>query len=339
MPFHKPQGATMRRREFITMLGSAAIWPRAARSQQPDRLRRIGVLIGFAESDPAVQSWLAAFRGALAKLGWREGNNLRIELRWAGYDLDRMKTFAKELVDLRPDAILSVTSPVTDALLRTTQTIPIVIATVADPISSGFVTNLGRPGGNVTGFALYEPGMGGKWVELLKQIAPGVTRVALLFNPATTVPVKFYMSSIEAAASSFAIQASTAPVHAKDEIEGVIAALAGNPGAGLIAMPDLFNTINRDLIIAVAARYRVPAIYFFRSFADSGGLISYGPDFAEQYPQAAEYIDRILKGEKPGDLPIQMPIKVPLVINLKTAKALGLEVPGQLQQLADEVIE
>jgi putative tryptophan/tyrosine transport system substrate-binding protein len=165
----------MRRREFITMLGSAAIWPRAARSQQPDRLRRIGVLIGFAESDPAVQSWLAAFRGALAKLGWREGNNLRIELRWAGYDLDRMKTFAKELVDLRPDAILSVTSPVTDALLRTTQTIPIVIATVADPISSGFVTNLGRPGGNVTGFALYEPGMGGKWVELLKQIAPGVT--------------------------------------------------------------------------------------------------------------------------------------------------------------------
>jgi putative tryptophan/tyrosine transport system substrate-binding protein len=311
----------------------------ARTKDQPDRLRRIGVLIGFAESDPAVQSWLAAFRGALAKLGWREGNNLRIELRWAGYDLDRMKTFAKELVDLRPDAILSVTSPVTDALLRTTQTIPIVIATVADPISSGFVTNLGRPGGNVTGFALYEPGMGGKWVELLKQIAPGVTRVALLFNPATTVPVKFYMSSIEAAASSFAIQASTAPVHAKDEIEGVIASLAGNPGAGLIAMPDLFNTINRDLIIAVAARYRVPAIYFFRSFADSGGLISYGPDFAEQYPQAAEYIDRILKGEKPGDLPIQMPIKVPLVINLKTAKALGLEVPGQLQQLADEVIE
>jgi putative tryptophan/tyrosine transport system substrate-binding protein len=250
-----------------------------------------------------------------------------------------MKTFAKELVDLRPDAILSVTTPVTDALVGTTQTIPIVIVTVADPISSGFVTSLGRPGGNVTGFALYEPGMGGKWLELLKQIAPGVTRVALLFNPATTVPVKFYMSSIEAAASSFAIQASTAPVHAKDEIEGVVAALAGNPGAGLIVMPDLFNTINRDLIIAVAARYRVPAIYFFRSFADSGGLISYGPDFAEQYLQAAEYIDRILKGEKPGDLPIQMPIKVPLVINLKTAKALGLEVPGQLQQLANEVIE
>ena len=332
----------MQRREFITLSGgvvAAGAWPLAARAQQPNRLRRIDVLIGFAEGDPAVQSWLAAFRGALAKLGWRDGSNLGIELRWAGYDLDRMKTFANELVDLRPDAILSVTTPVTDALVRTTQTIPIVIATVADPISSGFVTSLGRPGGNVTGFALYEPGMGGKWLELLKQIAPGVTRVALLFNPATTVPVKFYMSSIEAAASSFAIQASTAPVHAKDEIEGVIAALAGNPGAGLIVMPDLFNTINRDLIIAVAARYRVPAIYFFRSFADLGGLISYGPDFAEQYPQAAEYIDRILKGAKPGDLPIQMPIKVPLVINFKTAKALGLEVPRQLQQLADEVIE
>ena len=329
----------MKRREFITLVGGLAVWPLTARAQQPDRLRRIGALIGFAEGDPAVQSWLAAFRVALAKLGWREGSNLRIESRWAGYDPDRMKTFAKELVDLRPDAILSVTTPVTDALVRATQTIPIVIVTVADPMSSGFVTSLGRPGGNVTGFALYEPGMGGKWLELLKQIAPGVTRVALLFNPATTVPVKFYMSSIEAAASSFATQARTTPVHAEDEIEGVIAALAGNPGADLIVMPDLFNLTNRDLIIAAAARYRVPAIYFFRSFADLGGLISYGPDFAEQYPRAAGYIDRILKGEKPGDLPIQMPIKVPLVINLNAAKALGLEVPGQLQQLADEVIE
>jgi len=330
----------MKRREFITLLcGAATTWPLAVRAQRGERVRRIGVLIGFAETDPAVQSWLAAFRGALAKLGWTEGSNLRIEVRWTGYDPDRMKTFAKELVDLRPDAILSVTTPVTDALVRETQTIPIVIVTVADPISSGFVTNLGRPGGNVTGFALYEPSMGGKWLEQLKQIAPGVTRVALLFNPTTTVPIKFYMASIQAAASSFAVQTSTAPVHAKDEIEGVIAALAGNPGAGLIVMPDLFNTINRDSIIAAAARYRVPAIYFFRSFADSGGLISYGPDFDEQYPRAAEYIDRILKGEKPGDLPIQMPIKVPLVINLKTAKALGLSVPLGLLNAADEVIE
>jgi putative ABC transport system substrate-binding protein len=320
----------------MALLGSTATaWPLTARAQQ----RRIGALIGFTETDPDVQSWVATFRGALAKLGWTEGSNLQIEVRWTGYDSDKMKTFAKELVDLRPDAILSVTTPVTGALIRETQTIPIVIATVADPISSGFVTNLGRPGGNVTGFALYEPSMGGKWLEFLKRIAPGVTRVALLFNPATTVPVKFYMSSIEAAASSFAIQASTAPVHAKEQIEGVIAALAGNPGAGLIVMPDLFNTINRDLIIAVAARYRVPAIYFFRSFADSGGLASYGPDFAPQYPQAAEYIDRILKGEKPGDLPIQMPVTVPLIINLKTANALGLDVPLRLLNAADEVIE
>jgi putative ABC transport system substrate-binding protein len=329
----------MRRREFISLLGGVVAWPLAARAQQTQRMRRIGVLIGFAETDPDVQSWLAAFRGALAKLGWTEGSNFRIELRWAGYDPDKMKTFAKELVDLRPDAILSVTTPVTDTLVRETQTIPIVIATVADPISSGFVTNLGRPGGNVTGFALYEPSMGGKWLELLKRIAPGVTRVALLFNPTTSVPIKFYMASIQAAASSFTIQTSSAPVHAQDEIEGVIAALAGNPGAGLIVMPDLFNTINRDLIIAVAARYRIPAIYFFRSFADSGGLISYGPDFAEQYPRAAEYIDRILKGEKPGDLPIQMPMKVPLIINLRTANALGLDVPLGLLNAADEIIE
>ena len=329
----------MRRREFISLLGGVAAWPLAAHAQQAQRMRRIGGLIGFAEANPDVQSWLAAFRGALAKLGWTEGSNFQIEVRWAGYDSDRMKTFAKELVDLRPDAILSVTTPVTNALIRETQTIPIVIATVADPISSGFVTNLGRPGGNVTGFALYEPSMGGKWLELLKRIAPGVTRVALLFNPATTVPVKFYMSSIEAAASSFAIQASTAPVTANDEIQGVIAALADNRGGGLIVMPDLFNTVNRDLIIALAARYRVPAIYFFRAFADAGGLISYGGDFAEQYPQAAEYIDRILKGEKPGDLPIQMPVKVPLIINLKTANALGLDLPLRLLNAADEVIE
>src|SRR6516165_855287 len=330
----------MRRREFIAVIGGAAIaWPLAARAQQSGPVRRIGVLIGFAESDPAVQSWLTAFRDALAKLGWTEGRNLRIEVRWTDADPDKMKTFAKELVDLRPDAILSVTTPVTGALVHETQTIPIVIATVSDPISSGFVTSLGRPGSNVTGFALYEPGMGGKWLELLKQIAPGVKRVALLFNPATTVPVKFYMSSIEAAASSFPVQTSTAPVHAQDEIEGVIAALAGNAGAGLIVMPDLFNVINRDLIIAPAARYRVPAIYFFRSFAESGGLVSYGPDFAPQYPEAAEYIDRILKGEKPGDLPIQMPVKVPLLINLKTANALGLDVPLRLLNAADDVIE
>jgi len=330
----------MRRREFITLTGGvAAFWPLASHAQQAGPVRRIGVLVGFAESDPAVQSWLVEFRDALARLGWTEGSNLRIELRWGGDDPDRMKTLAKELVGLRPDAILSVTTPVTGVLVRETQTIPIVLLNVADPIASGFVVSLAHPGGNVTGFALYEPAMGGKWLELLKQIAPGVTRVALLFNPATSVPIKFYVASIQDAASSFAVQTVTAPVHATDEIEGVIAAQARNPGAGLIVMPDLFNTINRDVITALAARYRVPAIYFFRSFADSGGLISYGGDFAEQYPQAAGYIDRILKGEKPADLPIQMPTKVALVINLTAAKALGLDVPLQLQQRADDVIE
>jgi putative ABC transport system substrate-binding protein len=329
----------MRRREFISLLGGVAARPLAAHAQQAQRMRRIGVLIGFAEADPDVQSWLAAFRGGLAKLGWTEGSNFQIQLRWASDDPDRMKAFATELVDLRPDAILSVTTPVTNALVRETHTIPIVIVSVADPIASGFVTNVGRPGGNVTGFALYEPSMGGKWLELLKRIAPGVTRVALLFNPTTSVPIKFYMASILGAASSFTVQASAAPVHAQDEIEGVIAALAANPGAGIIAMPDLFNTINRDVIVAWTARYRIPAIYFFRSFADSGGLISYGPDFADQYPRAAGYIDRILKGEKPGDLPIQMPVKVPLIINLRTANALGLDVPLGLLNAADEIIE
>jgi ABC-type uncharacterized transport system substrate-binding protein len=329
----------MRRREFISLLGGVAARPLAAHAQQAQRMRRIGVLIGFAEADPDVQSWLAAFRGGLAKLGWTEGSNFQIQLRWASDDPDRMKAFATELVDLRPDAILSVTTPVTNALVRETHTIPIVIVSVADPIASGFVTNVGRPGGNVTGFALYEPSMGGKWLELLKRIAPGVTRVALLFNPTTSVPIKFYMASILGAASSFTVQASAAPVHAQDEIEGVIAALAANPGAGIIAMPDLFNTINRDVIVAWTVRYRIPAIYFFRSFADSGGLISYGPDFADQYPRAAGYIDRILKGEKPGDLPIQMPVKVPLIINLRTANALGLDVPLGLLNAADEIIE
>jgi putative ABC transport system substrate-binding protein len=330
----------MRRREFITFLGgTAAAWPLAALAQQPDRMRLIGVLMGFAESDPDARSWLAAFRDALAKLGWTEGNNLRIELRWATGDTDRIRTLARELVDLRPDAILVQTTPVTDALVRETRTTPIVFVTVSDPMASGFVTSLARPGGNVTGFALFEPSMGGKWVELLKEIAPRTVRVALLFNPATGAHAQFYMPSIQAAASSLAIQASAAPVHAKDEIEGVIAAQARNPGGGLIVVPDPFTTANRELISALAARYGVPAIHNATIFAESGGLIAFGSDFAEQFPQAAGYIDRILKGAKPTDLPVQQPTKFKLVINLKAAKALGLDVPLQLQQRADEVIE
>jgi putative ABC transport system substrate-binding protein len=330
----------MRRREFITLLGgAAAAWPLSARAQQSDRMRLIGVLMAYAESDSTAQSWLAAFRAALAKLGWTEGSNLRIELRWSADDADRMRTLAKELVDLRPDAIFGVTTPVIAALARETKTIPIVFTAVTDPIGGGFVANLAHPGGNITGFTVNDPTVGGKWVELLKEIAPRTVHVALLFNPVTTVPLQFSMPSIQAAASSFAVEVSAAPVHAKDEIEGVIAAQARNPGGGLIVMPDVSNDVNRELIIALAARYGVPAIYYNRFFSELGGLISYGEARAEQFRLAAGYIDRILKGTKPANLPVQAPTKFELIINLKTAKALGLDVSLQLQQRADEVIE
>jgi putative ABC transport system substrate-binding protein len=328
----------MRRRDFI-LSGIAITCPFAARAQQPDRMRLIGVLMGYAESDRIAQSWLAAFRGALTKLGWTEGSNLRIEVRWSAGDVDRMRTLAKELVDLRPDAILGVTTPVIGALARETKTIPIVFAGVSDPIGSGFAANLAHPGGNITGFTVNDPAAGGKWVQLLKEIAPRTVHVALLFNPVTTVPFQFFMPSIQAAASSSAVEVSAAPVHAKDEIEGVIAAQARNPGGGLIAMPDVYNDANRELIIALTARYGVPAIYYNRFFSEPGGLISFGEARDEQFRLAAGYIDRILKGEKPADLPLQAPTKFELIINLKTAKALGLTVPSTLLTAADEVIE
>jgi putative ABC transport system substrate-binding protein len=332
----------LRRREFITLLGgAAAAWPVAARAQQPERVRLIGVLMAFAESDPAAQSDVAGFRDELKKLGWMEGKNLRIELRWGAGDADRIKTFAKELVDLRPDAILGQTTPVIGALARETRTIPIVFAVVSDPIGSGFGASLAHPGGNITGFTTNEPAVGGKWMGLLKEIAPRTVHVALLFNPATAASLQFFSSSIQDAASSLAVQASAAPFHAKDEIEGVIAAQARNPGGGLIVMPDafFFNVPNRDLIIALAARYGVPTIYFTRVFVKQGGLISYSADFAEEVRQAAGYIDRILKGAKPADLPMQLPIKYEMAINLKTATSLGLNIPPTLLARADEVIE
>ena len=331
----------MRRREFIiTLIGGAAVaWPFMTHAQQPERMRLIGVLTGYAESDTAAQSWLAAFRGALAKLGWTEGSNLRIELRWVAGNADRMRTLAKELVDLRPDAIFGANTPVIGALARETRTIHIVFTAVTDPIGAGFAANLAHPGGNITGFTANDPALGGKWVELLKEIAPRTVHVALLFNPATTVPLQFFMRSIQAAASSSAVEVSAAPVHAKDEIEGVIAAQARHPGSGLIVMPDVFNDVNRELIIALAARYRVPAVYYNRFFSELGGLISYGDVRSEQFRLAAGYIDRILKGEKPADLPLQGPTKFELVINLKTAKTLGLKLPSGLLSIADEVIE
>ena len=330
----------MKRREFITLLGgAAAAWPLAARAQQrPDKIRQIGMLMGFAQDDPVAQSMVAAFRGALSKLGWIEGSNVRIEPRWAGPDIERINRLAKELAGLRPDVMLGQTTPVVRALAREVPTTPIVFVTVSDPIGSGFAASLAHPGGNITGFTVDDSALGGKWVQLLKQIAPATIRVALLFNPAGP-PLEFFLPSIQAAASSLNVHANLVTIHGRDEIEGVIAAQARDPGGGIVALANAFNTTNRELIIELAARYRVPAIYFSAYCAQSGGLIGYGSDYAEQSRQAAGYIDRILKGTKPADLPVQAPTKFELVINLKAAKALGLQVPEKLLALADEVIE
>ena len=328
----------MRRRQFIGLVGSFAVtWPLEVRAQQAERVRRIGVLMSF--GDPTTQSYVTAFRSALTKLGWTEGNNLRTEVRWGAGDADKIRSFAKELVDLRPDAIVGQSTPVVVALVRETQTIPIVFVNVADPIGSGFVASLARPGGNLTGFMTDNSALGGKWVELLKEIAPRTVRAALMFNPTTAVPLKFYMPSVQAAASALGVEVNATPVHAKDEIEGVIAAQARDQGSGLIVMPDPFNAANREYITLLAARYRVPAMYYRREFAEAGGLVAYANDFAEQFPQAATYVDRILKGAKPEDLPVQAPTKFDLIINLKTAKSLGLDVPFGLQQRADALIE
>ena len=329
----------MRRREFIAALGGATAWPFTARAQQPERVRVIGLLMGFAESDPAAQSLVTSFRSALAKLGWVEGSIPRIEVRWGDGSETRIGAFAKELVNLRPDVIVGQTTPVIGVLARETQTIPIVFTFVTDPIGSGFAATLARPGGNITGFTANDPALSGKWVELLKEIAPRTTHVAVLFNSKTAPQNKFFMPSLHAAASSLAIQASTTAVQSKDAIEGVIAAQARTPGGGLIVLPDAFNRTNRDLIIALAARYGVPAIYDDRPYAESGGLMTYGADRSEEFRHAAVYVDRILKGAKPMDLPVQNPTKFELVINLKAAKALNIAVPQSLLSRADEVIE
>jgi ABC-type uncharacterized transport system substrate-binding protein len=330
----------MRRREFTALVGGAiAAWSPAVRAQQQsDKIPLIAMLMGFAESDPVAQSMAATFRSALARLSWIEDRNVRVELRWAGPDLDRINVLAKELAALHPDAILGQTTPVVRALAREMPTKPIVFIIVSDPIGSGFAANFARPGGNITGFTVDESAEGGKWVQLLKQIAPDTVRMALLFNPAGP-PLQFFMPSIQAAASSLNVQTSVVAVRGKDEIEGVIAGQARDPGGGLIVLPNAFNTTNRETIIGMAARHRVPAIYFNAYCARSGGLIGYGSDYAEQARQAAGYVDRILKGTKPTELPVQAPTKFELVINLRTAKGLGLSVPPTLIATADDVIE
>jgi putative ABC transport system substrate-binding protein len=328
------------RRDFITLLGGAVAWPLAVRAQQGGRVRRIGALMGFAESDREGQTDVAAFRGGLQKLGWAEGRNIWIETRWAPPEnVGPRERFAKELVALQPDLILSHTTPTTAALLRETRTIPIVFANVSDPIGSGFVASLSQPGGNVTGFTTIEDAMGGKWLELLKEISPHVNRVAFLFNPETATYAEYYLNLFKAAGTGFAVEATSAPVRDRSEIESVVATLAGQPSGGLVVMPDSFLIAHRAEITSLAASYRVPAVYPFRSFADVGGLLAYGVDLSDNFGRAALYADRILKGEKPGELPVQGPAKFEFVINLKTARALGLEIPASVVARADEVIE
>jgi putative ABC transport system substrate-binding protein len=329
----------MRRRNFLTLLGSAvAAWPLAARAQS-ERVRRLGVLMYTAESDDEGQSGIAAFREVLGKLGWTEGRNIKIEARWAAADIELMKRFAKEMAGLQPDLILTSSTPATGAMLQQTRTIPIIFVLVADPIGSGYVASLPRPGGNVTGFAPIVASLGGKWAELLKEIAPPLARIALLFNPPTATFIEDYLNSFKTAAASLGMEAIVAPVQDMPEVESLVATQAREPNSGLVVIPDAFTISHRTAITSLAAHYRVPAVYWSRSFAELGGLISYGPYIVDEYRRAASYADRILKGEKPADLPVQAPTRYELVINLNTAKALGLSVPQSLAVTADELIE
>ena len=331
----------MQRRQFITLVaGGAAAWPLAARAQRPDGVRRVGVLMGIAESDPAQPSFVAAFTRGLQDLGWTAGRNIQIDYRWGAGDADKIQNFAREFVEQKPDLIVAHTTPVVAALKQQTSTIPIVFTQVSDPIGSHFVDGLAHPGGNITGFTNLESSMGAKLMELLKEVAPATSRVALMFNPATSPDGgSYFLKPVEAAAPMLKMTMVGAPVHNPAEIEAIMASLAREPNAGLIVMPDVFILAHREQIIALADRYRLPAAYAYRLFPVSGGLMSYGTDLVDLFRRAAPYVDRILKGEKPADLPVQTPNKYELVINLKTAKAFGLDVPLSVQQRADEVIE
>jgi putative ABC transport system substrate-binding protein len=330
----------MKRREFIAGLGGAAAWPVVARAQQSGRMRRVAVLISYAESDPLAQIWFRAFVDEMQALGWIDGRNVRLDVRWAGgVAADRLQGIAKELIDLQPDVVFAITTPSVKAVLRASRTAPIVFTQVTDPVAQGLAESLNQPGANVTGITLFENGIGSKLMEVLKEIAPRTTRVAVIFNPNTAPYYKLYMSAIEVAAASFAMKAFEAPAHNRAEIETVISTLVREPAGGVIPIPDIFTVINRDLIIALAARYRLPAMYPFRFFVADGGLVSYGVDLSDMQRRAAGYVDRILKGAKAADLPVQLPTKYELVINLKTAKALGLDIPHSLLARADEVIE
>ena len=328
------------RREFISALGGAAAWPLAARAQPTNRVRRIGSLTSLDESDTRAQAGYAAFRNRLQELGWIIGRSLEIDYRWAAGNPNLIRTYAAELVAAQPDALLAFTTPVVAALQRETRTIPIVFSGVSDPVGSGFVQSLAHPGSNATGWTNYVPTMSSKSVQVLKELAPRIERIAVLFNPITAPYVTgYYMPALEAAALAANVKLIKAQVHEPADIETVVSEFAREPGGGLIVMPDTFNIVHRALIIALADRIPLPAIYPWRYVAREGGFVTYGYDELEPYPHEAEYIDRILKGTNPGDLPVQAPTKFELVINLKTAKALGLTVPATLLATADEVIE
>jgi len=331
----------MRRRGFIALLGGAAVaWPFSVGAQHGNAIRRLGVVMNYAETDPEANGFLAAFTQKLAELGWIDGRNLRMDVRWAAGSVDRMRAFAKELVELQPDVILANSTPITAEFQRETRRIPIVFTTVSDPVGSRFVASLAHPGGNITGFSNAEPTLPGKWLELLTDIVPSLQRAAMMFNPDTAPYVSsYYLPSFKAAAQSRNVTPITAPVHNDVEIETVIASLARDPGSSLLVMPDNFTEIHRAQIIASAARNNVPAIYQLLVQVEDGGLLSYGSDFADIFRRAAPYVDRILRGTMPSDLPVQMPTKYNLAINAKTARALGLTVPPTLLATADEVIE
>jgi putative tryptophan/tyrosine transport system substrate-binding protein len=328
----------MRRWQFIMLPAGAAAWPLAAGAQQGDRVRRIGVLMPFDEDETVAKARVSAFTQALAELGWTDGRNVRMDVRWAGDDINRIGALAQELVGLQPDIIVTNGTPATAAHQRETRTIPIVFASVGDPVASGIVARLDRPSGNATGFAVLEASLGGKWLELLSEIAPGLKRAAIMFNP-DTAPASAYMPSLEMAARSLKIVPIIAPVHSDVEIETAIIALSREPGGGLIVMPDVFMTAHRAPIISAAARNNVPAVYALSSAARDGGLLSYDFDRVDLFRRAATYVDRILRGEKPSDLPVQLPTKFEMVVNRRTARALGLAVPPSILLRADEVIE
>jgi putative tryptophan/tyrosine transport system substrate-binding protein len=328
----------MRRREFISLIGAVAAWPLAAKAQQGERVRRIGVLTNLVADDPESQARIGAFLQGLQESGWALGRNVRIEYRWGGGDSERTRKYAAELVALAPDVILTSGSTALAPLLQATRTMPIVFAQVPDPVGAGFVNSLARPGGNTTGFLTFEYGLSSKWLELLTQIAPGVTRAAVIRDAAQSAGIGQW-GAIQAVAPSVRLLVSPVNVSDVGEVERDLAAFARGSNGGLIVTSSPAAGLHRDLIITLAARHRLPAVYYQRLFVTAGGLISYGPDFIDQYRRAAGYVDRILKGEKPADLPVQAPTKYELVINLRTAKALGLDVPPTLLARADEVIE